>query len=76
MENTLTITAFVLGMTQVVKDLGWLSGQPLKLLAIVLGGFATFVTLYYPEVWEQLTAVLIAVGVTGGVSFVDERLDR
>jgi len=76
MNETLTVTAFVLGMTQVVKDLGWVSGQYLKLFAFVLGGFAAFVTLHYPEVWAQLSDVLIAVGVTGGVSFVDERLDR
>ena len=76
MENTLTITAFVLGMTQIVKDMGWVSGQYLKLVAFALGGFATLVTMYYPEVWASLSEVFIAVGVTGGVSFVDERLPR
>lgn len=76
MESTLTIAAFVLGMTQVIKDGGFITGQWLKLVAVALGAFATFLSLYYPELWQQLSAILVSVGVTGSVSFVNEQTKK
>lgn len=71
--ETLTVSAFVLGMTQLVKDSGFVTGQWLKLVAVVLGAFATFVSMNYPDVWQQLSNILLAVGVTGTVSFLNEK---
>lgn len=76
MENALTIGAFVFGLTQMIKETGYVKGEWLKLVAIVLGAIGTFISMYYPEMWQQLSAILIAVGVTGGVSFTNEKVSQ
>jgi len=73
MNETLTIAAFVLGATQIVKDLGWVNGQYLKLLAVAFGALATYLSLYMPELYASLSAMLVATGVTGTVSFINEQ---
>lgn len=73
MNETLTIGAFVLGMTQIVKDSGFVQGKWLQLVAVALGAFATLVSVYYPEVWTQLSGILLSAGITGGVSFINEQ---
>lgn len=72
--DTLTISAFVVGATQLVKDYGLVQGRGLQLVAVAFGAFATYLSLYQPEIWLQLSSILLAVGATGTVSFVDERL--
>ena len=73
--TTLTVATFAVGVTQLVKDLG-VQGQWLKLVCFVAGAFAWGLMTYYPAAWEQLSAFLIAISVTGIVSFGDERLQR
>lgn len=73
MNETLTIGTFVLGMTQIIKDSGYVHGKWLQLVAVALGAFATLVSVYYPEAWMQLSGILFAAGITGGVSFINEQ---
>lgn len=73
MNETLTIGTFVLGMTQIIKDSGYVQGKWLQLVAVALGAFATLVSVYYPEAWMQLSGILFAAGITGGVSFINEQ---
>jgi hypothetical protein len=76
MNETLTIGTFVLGMTQLIKDSGYVQGKMLQLVAVVLGAFATLASIYYPDVWAQLSGILLAAGITGTVSFADEKLEK
>jgi len=71
--ETLTVGAFVLGMTQLIKDTGLVKGQALKVLAVLIGGVATYVSIYHAGIWDQISILLISLGVTGSVSFVNER---
>ena len=73
MESTITIGAFVLGVTQIIKDFGLDRGQYLKLIAILLGALAMYLTVYRPETWETVSSICLAAGITGSVSFIDER---
>lgn len=70
METGLTVTAFVLGVTQLVKDWGLVKGQYLQLVAIALGGLATWLIMYQPELWDVLSNIFLAAGITGTVSMV------
>lgn len=72
--DTLTIGAFVVGTTQLIKDYGVVQGKSLQLVAIGLGAIATYLTQYQPELWAQISTLLLAIGATGAVSFVDERV--
>lgn len=72
--DSLTIGAFVVGFTQIIKDHGLVQGKALQLVAIALGAVATYLTQYQPDLWNSLSTVLLAVGATGAVSFVDERI--
>lgn len=74
--DTVTIGAFVVGMTQIIKDYSGIRGEYLKFVAIALGGIAAYLTQYYPELWSQISTILLAVGATGSVSFMDERLNK
>lgn len=73
MESTITIGAFVLGVTQIIKDFGLVRGQYLKLVAVLLGALAMYLTVYRPETWETVSSICLAAGITGSVSFIDER---
>ena len=73
MESTITIGAFVLGVTQIIKDFGLVRGQYLKLVAVLLGALAMYLTVHRPETWEAVSSICLAAGITGSVSFIDER---
>ena len=76
MQETLTIGAAVLGITQIIKDTGYVDTKWLQLVAVGLGAIFTLASLYYPEIWRDITGVLIAAGITGGVSFVNEQRSK
>jgi len=73
MNEPLTITAFIIGITQLVKDTGIITGQTLKAVAIIAGGVAGYMSLYQPEMWASISSLIYALTATGLVSFVDER---
>jgi len=76
MQEPITILGFVVGGTQIVKDLGFVSGNWLKAVAVILGGVATYLTVYEPMLWEQLTGLIVAIGGTGGVSYIKSLLGK
>ena len=70
----MTVVGLTLGLTQLLKDAGFVTGQSLKVLAVLIGGIATYASIYHPEIWAQITPILHAIGITGGVSFLDSRI--
>ena len=68
----LSIAAFVLGATQIVKSLGILPKKWTPVVAILLGGGATYLSLYQVDLWQQLSLFLIGLTTTGLVSFGKE----
>jgi len=72
----LTLAAFVIGGTQVVKDLGLVNGQWLKAVAVVLGGLGGYLVTFDPALWEQMTGLVVALSGTGGVSFLKQLLNK
>lgn len=75
MDAPLTIAAFSLGTTQLVKKLG-VQGNWLILVCLLCGAVASYMTMYQPEIWANMSHILIALSTTGVVSFVDDRLSR
>ena len=72
MGTELTVTAFVLGVTQIIKDIGLVQGKYLQIVAIALGGAATWLIMYQPELWASLSNIILAAGITGTVSLVKQ----
>jgi len=68
-----SILVFVLGTTQIIKDAGFVRGTALQVVAVVLGGLATYMSIYQPLLLVQITPLLQVLGLTGGISFLDER---
>lgn len=75
LNSKLSLAAFILGATQLTKKLG-LEGNQLILAAFAWGVFAKLMMVYAPEVWAGLGEVLIALTLTGLVSFVDDRIQK
>jgi len=72
----MTVVGFVLGTTQLLKDGGFVTGDSLKVTAVILGAIATYISVYHPETWNGITPVIQALRVTGGISFVDDRIKK
>ena len=72
MENSLSILAFVVGFTQLIKDTKIVKGQWLKLVAIGLGGLGSYLFQYHPNLWIGMSEVILAASATGIVSFAGE----
>jgi hypothetical protein len=73
MDTTITIAGFSVGVTQIFKELG-VQGQWLKLVCVLAGCAAWAVQTLDPALWQHASSILIALGSTGLVSFVDERI--
>ena len=72
MESTISLAAFVIGMTQLVKDTGLVKGNWLRVVAIAFGGLASYLFQYHPQLWLGMSEVIIAASATGLVSFGHE----
>ncbi len=75
MNSSLTIGAFAIGATQLVKDLG-LQGQWLKLVCVAAGAIATYMTIYQPMLWANLSGLLISAAATGGISLIHDLIEK
>lgn len=75
MVETIAVSAFSVGVTQLFKKAG-VPGNWLILVCVLAGSFATYMTQFQPELWEQVSLILTALTSTGLVSFADERLKK
>lgn len=75
MDASITIGAFAIAVTQIFKDLG-VTGHWLKLVCVLVGAFATYMTTYQPALWQALIPLWAALTGTGGVSFVPDLLQK
>lgn len=71
--ETLTTAALVFGLTQKIKDFGWAKGNALAVIAVIIGAVATYIQYVSPEAWEHVSLIAVSLGVTGGVSYVNEK---
>jgi hypothetical protein len=76
MTEPLTIGAFVVAVTQLLKDLGIIAGNTTKIAAILIGAAATYTMVYMPELWSGISEFLIGLTATGLISFANEYKDR
>lgn len=72
MESSLSIIAFTVGFTQLIKDTGVVKGQWLKIVAICLGGLGSYLFQYHPNLWIGMSEVILAASATGLVSFAGD----
>ncbi len=71
--ETLTISVFVVGATQLLKDYGVISGKfQVQFAAVALGALATYLFQFQPLIWEQLAMIFTGLGLTGSVGLVKE----
>ena len=70
--ETLSIGAFVVGATQIIKAMGIFPSKFTPIVAILLGAGATYISLNQVELWTQISMFLIGLTATGLVSFGKE----
>lgn len=70
--ETLSIGAFVIGSTQIIKSLGILPKSLTPVIAILIGAGATYLSMYQVDLWQQMSLFLIGLTTTGLVSFGKE----
>ena len=89
MENPEVLTAYaaiIAGWTQLISDsverFALSRGVTLKLgdwkqvIALLLGGLGTYLSLYQPELFQQIAILISGGGATGLVSFVIKKFVR
>lgn len=72
MNESLSIAAFVLGVTQIVKKTELIPARFTPLIATLLGGAATYLSVYQADLWSNVSALLIGLTTAGIVSFGKE----
>jgi hypothetical protein len=72
MTEVLSITAFVVGVTQIIKKTELLPARFTPLVATLLGGAATYLSMYQTDLWANVSIFLIGLTTTGLVSFGKE----
>ena len=70
--ETLSIGAFVIGATQIIKSMQVLPAKCTPAVAVLLGAGATYLSLNQVELWAQVSTFLIGLTATGLVSFTKE----
>ena len=72
MESSLSIAAFIVGMTQLVKSTGLVKGNWLRFVSVAFGAFAAYMFQYEPELWLGFSEIWIALSATGLVALGKE----
>ena len=72
MTEALSISAFVIGVTQLIKGTEVIPHRFIPLFATLLGGGATYMSMYQVELWANISLFLIGLTTTGLVSFGKE----
>jgi|TARA_R100001530_G_scaffold18915_3_gene16078 hypothetical protein len=70
--EVLSISAFVVGVTQIIKKTGMLPSNYIPAVATILGGVATYLSVYQVDMWANISLYLIGLTATGLVSFGKE----
>jgi hypothetical protein len=72
MTEVLSISAFVVGVTQIIKTSQLLPARFTPLVATLVGGAATYLSMYQADLWANVSIFLIGLTTTGIVSFGKE----
>ena len=72
MNESLSIAAFVLGVTQIIKKTELIPARFTPLIATLLGGAATYLSVYQVDLWSNVSSLLIGLTTAGIVSFGKE----
>lgn len=70
--ETLSIGAFVIGVTQIIKTTDLLPTRFIPAVATLVGAVATYLSMYQVDLWSNISVFLIGLTTTGLVSFGKE----
>ena len=59
------LTAIVIGFTQMIKDTGLVNKKYIQLLAIAIGLALFAFAQYFPDIYEEVVALMVAVSAPG-----------